>query len=67
MTGGMPILIGAGLVYAILFFCRCLSGWGDKSRFEGKESKIGIAQTTADARYRRILRRHGLTGPVPWQ
>lgn len=46
MTGGMPILIGAGLVYAILFFCRCLSGWGDKSRFGGKESGIGIAQTT---------------------
>lgn len=46
MTGGMPALIGTGASYILLFFCRCLLGWRDKSCAGGKVSEAGIAQTT---------------------
>lgn len=46
MTGGMPALIGIGVVYILLFFCRCLLGWRDKACSGGKASRVGIAQTT---------------------
>lgn len=46
MTGGMPVLLGISALYIILFFCRCMLGWGGRSRVAEKESEIGIAQTT---------------------
>lgn len=46
MTGNMPILMGTGIVYIILFLCRCLYGWGARSCAGGKGDEIGIAQTT---------------------
>lgn len=46
MTGGMPVLIGIGAVYILLFFCRCLLGWGNKVCAGEKMTGIGIAQIT---------------------
>lgn len=46
MTGGMPVLIGAGIGYIILFLCRCCFRWGDKCSSGENVSGVGIAQTT---------------------
>lgn len=46
MTDGMQALLGLGLVYIILFCCRCFLKWGNRSRAAQKNSRIGIAQTT---------------------
>lgn len=46
MTGSMPMLLGLGTVYAILFFCRCLLGWGGKDCTKERTTGIGMAQTT---------------------
>lgn len=46
MTGGMPVLLGIGIAYIILFSGRCLLEWGDKSGAEEKQFWLGIAQTT---------------------
>lgn len=46
MTGNMLILSVISAVYVILFFCRCLFGWGDKSCAEAGIVRAGIAQTT---------------------
>lgn len=46
MIDGMPVLLGIGTVYVLLFFCRCLLGWGNKAGAGGAMSGIGIAQTT---------------------
>ncbi len=46
MTGGMSALAGTSVVYILLFFCRCLLGWRDKSCAGGGDSRVGIAQTT---------------------
>ncbi len=46
MTDGMPVLLGISTVYVLLFFCRCLCGWGDKLCGGVRNAKVGIAQTT---------------------
>lgn len=46
MTDGMTILLAIGIVYVILFFCRCLFGWNDKPCGESANFEAGIAQTT---------------------
>lgn len=46
MTGGMSILLGISITYAILFFCRCLLGWNSRPCCGIADSGTGIAQTT---------------------
>lgn len=46
MTDGMLILLGISTAYVILFFCRCLLGWNDKTCSRAADSGAGIAQTT---------------------
>lgn len=46
MIGGMPAILGIGIVYILLFSCRCLLRWKDRSCVGGKQPWIGIAQTT---------------------
>ncbi|MCM1561009.1 MAG: protein phosphatase 2C domain-containing protein [Butyrivibrio sp.] len=46
MTGGMPVLLGISIVYAILFLCRCLLGRNDEPYGREADAKAGIAQTT---------------------
>ncbi len=46
MTGGMSVLLGISAIYVLLFFCRCLCGWGNKPCGGVRNAKVGIAQTT---------------------
>lgn len=42
-------MVGIGTIYILLFFCRCLLGWGGKNRAGEEMSGIGIAQTTGSS------------------
>lgn len=46
MTGGILMLSGISALYILLFFCRCLLGWGSRPYAKDKGAGIGIAQTT---------------------
>lgn len=46
MTGDMLILLGISIVYILLFICRCLLGWEDKTCVGAGNAGVGIAQTT---------------------
>lgn len=46
MIDGMLAIAAIGIVYIILFSCRCLLGWGGKSCTGERNPRTGIAQTT---------------------
>lgn len=45
MTAHMQLLLCFGIVYAVLFLCRCFLKWEHKEIMAGKDDCIGIAQT----------------------